>query len=238
MMALNENRAAPSLTFHEPDWLEWLTTVLCTWFWIYPHPYKLVFTIVLTLPVFGLIYSGLSRPSLASLVSISEQDGKNKYDLADFIEFPGIVILLRVVLDFEYESLYSILKVGAIGFIISLILLGATHKLVEKSNKNKWIIYLSVVGNIALYSYAATYGINCVYDTSKPKVYHAKVIRKSISHGRNYLIHYLRVEPWGPNRETEDIRVSATQYNATDTGHTISIDLKEGLLGIPWYYAE
>jgi len=52
------------------------------------------------------------------------------------------------------------------------------------------------------------------------------------------LIHYLRVEPLGPNRETEDIRVPANQYNATNTGQTVSINLKEGLAGIPWYYAE
>jgi len=35
---------------------------------------------------------------------------------------------------------------------------------------------LTVIGNIAIYSYAATYGINCLFDNSEPKVYQAKVI--------------------------------------------------------------
>jgi hypothetical protein len=145
---------------------------ICFWFLSYPHPYKVAFTIVLALPIIGLILTGISRPSLASLVSISVPDGKNKYDLADFIEVPGFVILIRVLIDYNFESFYRIIKVGTVGFIILLVLLGVTHRLVENSNKNKWIIYLKVVGNIAIYSYAATYGVNCVYDGSEAKVYH------------------------------------------------------------------
>jgi len=228
----------PKVTLHQLDWLEWISIGLCLWFWFYPHPYKLAFVLVLSLPIIGLILNGLSRPNLASLVSISNQKDDDKYDLADFIEFPGLVILIRVLIDYEFESFYSILKVGTIGFILLLLILGATHKLVDKANPNKSLIYLTVIGNIAIYSYAATYGINCVFDNSEPKVYQAKVIDKSISKGRRHTTYYLRVEPWGHHRDAENISVATSQYNETEIGQTVSIDYKEGLLNIPWYYIE
>lgn len=228
----------PKVSLHQLDWLEWISIGLCIWLWFYPHPYKLVFGLVLSLPIIGLILNGLTRPNLASLVSISNQKDEDKYDLADFIEFPGLVILIRVLIDYEFESFYSILKVGTIGFILLLLILGATHKLVDKTNPNKALIYFTVIGNIAIYSYAATYGINCVFDNSEPKVYQAKVIDKSISKGRRHTTYYLRVEPWGHHRDAENISVATSQYNETEIGQTVSIDYKEGLLNIPWYYIE
>lgn len=228
----------PTVALHKLDWLEWLSIGLCIWFWFYPHPYKYLFAVVLCLLIIGLILNGLSRPSLASLVSISNQKGEDKYDLADFIEFPGLIIFIRVLIDYEFESFYSILKVGTVGFIILLLLLMATHKLVDSSNKNKSLIYLTVIGNIAIYSYAATYGVNCVLDNSEPKVYQAKVIDKSISRGRRHTTYYLRVEPWGHHRDAENISVAPSQYRETEIGQTVSIDYKEGLLNIPWYYVE
>lgn len=228
----------PKVTLHKLDWLEWISIGLCIWFWFYPHPYKIVFGIVLALPIIGLLLNGLSRPSLASLVSISRKEGEDKYDLADFIEFPGLVILIRVLIDYEFESFYSIIKVGTIGFIILLLLLMATHKLVAKNNGDRGLIYLTVIGNIALYSYAATYGVNCVYDTSDPKVYHSTVIDKSISRGKRHTTYYLKVEPWGHHHDPENISVAPAQYHDTEIGQSVAIDYMEGLLGIPWYYIE
>jgi hypothetical protein len=232
------NDSFPKVTLHQLDWLEWTAIILSVWLMIAPYPYIPLFTIVLSLPIVGLILNGISRPSLASLVSLSNENGKNKYDLADFIEFPGLAILVRVLRDFEFESFYSIVKVGTMGFVILLILLISTHKLVQKSNKSKWLIYLTIVGNIALYSYAATYGVNCVYDLSEPKVYSAKVIDKSISRSRRSTTYYIKVEPWGHHKDPERISVQSNTYSNIEIGQTVSIDYKDGLLGIPWYYID
>lgn len=234
----NKKPAFPKVTLHKLDWLEWVSIVLCIWFWFYPHPYKLAFAVVLSLPIIGLILNGLTRPNLASLVSINLNSEKNKYDLADFIEFPGLIILIRVLIDFEFESFFSIIKVGTLGFILLLIILLITHKLVHKDNPNKKMIYATIIGNIALYSYAATYGVNCVFDDSEPKIYHAKVIDKSISKGRRHTTYYLKVEPWGHHHDPENISVSSSQYNETAIGQTVSIDYQEGLFNIPWYFIE
>lgn len=225
------------ITFHRLNWLEWLSIGFSLWFLISPKPYKILFIIVLCLPIIGLILNGLSRPSVASLVSISNQDGKNKYDLADFIEFPGLVIFLRVLIDFQYESFYSIIKVGTTTLSLLFILLAVTHKYIDLSNNHRGIIYIIVFANITLYSYAATYGINCVFDNSEPKIFQAKVVDKSISHGK-HKTYYLRIEAWGSHHDEEDISVSSAQYNETSIGQTVSIDYKNGFLNIPWYYIE
>lgn len=228
----------PAVALHKLDRLEWLSIALSAWFWMYPHPYKLAFAIVLCLPIVGLILNGIGKPSIASLVSISTDNNGIKYDFADFIEIPGLVILVRVLIDFEFESFYSILKVGTVAFILLLLLLRATHKMLENTDKHRGIIYASVIGNIAIYSYAATYGVNCVFDNSPPKVYEARVISKSISHGRRHTTYYLHIEPWGNHHDVEDISVARSQYDVTEAGDTVSIDYMEGLLGIPWYHVE
>jgi hypothetical protein len=227
----------PKVKLHRLSWLEWLSIVLGLWLWIYPYPYKLAFSLVLPLPIIGLVMNGLSRPSLVSLVSISRAEGEEKYDLADFIQFPGIVIFIRVLIDFEFESFYSILKVGSLAFILLLLILFATHKRIHAATPDKLIIYFSIISNIALYSYAATYGVNCVFDNSEPIAFPTKVIDKSISRGK-HTTYYLKVEPWGHHHDPERISVPKDQYKETVIGQEVTVDYMSWLLGIPWYYLE
>lgn len=230
-----------NLTFHKLDWLEKLSLIIGLWFWLYPKPYIPLFTILLILPILGLILNSNNRnASLCSLVEIREKrDGEVKYDVADFIVLPAIFILIRVFLDFECESFYSLLIPLSISFILMLLILFITHKAIIKSKKNKLWVYSALISNLFLYSSAATYGMNCIYDTSKPKVYQAEVIDKSISTrskgGRTY---YIRVTPWGHHYDTERISVSRNQYDKLKPGMKVNIDLKKGLFNIPWYYVE
>ncbi len=47
---------------------------------------------------------------MATLVEISaDKNGDDKYDVADFIDIAAWIIFLRVVLDFEFESIYSMI---------------------------------------------------------------------------------------------------------------------------------
>lgn len=71
----------------------------------FPKTLHLAFTVLMIIPIVGLILNGLrGRPSIASLVEITVDDGKDKYDVADFIDFAAIAILIRVLMDFEFES--------------------------------------------------------------------------------------------------------------------------------------
>ncbi len=238
-MGFGNNVHWKDITFHKLDWLEWITIGLGIWFFIYPIPYKPLFVVLMIIPIVGLLLNGMrGRPSIASLVEITHEDGKNKYDVADFIDFAAIAILVRVLKDFEFESFYSLILPGTIGFVLVLIVLIATHRLTVHTNKNKFWIYGSLFLNVFLYSYAGTYGINCVFDDSAPKVYDVQVIDKHISKGRRHTTYYLEVTPWGHHHDPENVSVSRSQYDETQIGETLKLDLKEGLFDIPWYFIE
>jgi hypothetical protein len=172
-----------NLTFHKLDWLEYITIGLGLWFLFYPKPYQMLFTVLLCIPLLGILLNGWAgRPSVASLVAISKNhNDSDEYDVADFIDFAAWIILIRVSLDYQFESFYSLIIPGTVAFIIVLVVLFATHKLLEKTTKNKIWIYSSLIFNVLLYSYAGTYGANCVYDKSEPTAYNAEVIEKEFT---------------------------------------------------------
>lgn len=227
------------LTLHKLDWLEWITIGLAIWFFIYPRPYNILLGILLAIPVIGLLLNGLHKPSMATLVEISaDKNGEDKYDVADFIDVAAWVILIRVLLDFEFESFYSLIIPGTITCLIILTILFLTHKLIAKTTRNKWWIYTSLIFNVSLYSYAGTYAANCTYDYSEPTIYESEVLEKTISRGRRSTTYYVEVAPWGHHYDKERISVSGIQFAELNIGDKINIDLKKGLFNISWYYIE
>ena len=227
------------LTLQKLDWLEWITIGLAVWFLMYPQPYELLLGLLLAIPIIGLLLNGLHKPSMASLVEISaDKDGEDKYDVADFIDIAAWVILLRVLLDYEFESIYSMIIPGTIACIIILAILFSTHKLLENTTRNKWWIYTSLIFNVSIYSYAGTYAANCTYDYSKPTVYQTEILSKRISKSKRRRTYYVEVAPWGHHYDREEISVPRVQYDELEIGNKINIDLKQGLFNIGWYYIE
>ncbi len=225
------------LTLHKLDWLEWITIGLAAWFFIYPEPYKLLLGVLLAIPIIGLLLNGLHKPSMATLVEISaDKDGDDKYDVADFIDIAAWIILIRVVIDFEFDSINSMIIPGTVACIIILAILFMTHKLIENTTRNKWWIYTSLIFNVSLYSYAGTYAANCAYDYSTPTVYQTEVLNKKVSKRRRSTTYYVEVAPWGHHYDKEKIAVPRDQFYELEVGNMIDIELKEGLFNIPWYY--
>jgi hypothetical protein len=236
----NSNRVTFSkLTLHKLDWLEWVTIGLAAWFWVYPRPYGILLGLLLAIPIIGLLLNGLHRPSMATLVDIStDKDGDDDYDVADFIDVAAWVILIRVLIDYEFESCYSMIIPGTVGCAIILTILFITHKRIAHSTRNKWWIYTSLIFNVSLYSYAGTYAANCTYDSSEPEVFTTQVLGKTALKGKRTTSYYVKVAPWGHHYDVESISVPRAQYNELAVGDSIEIDVKKGLFNIPWYYIE
>ncbi len=243
-MKKNQNKKSngislSKLTLHKLDWLEWITIGIAAWYFIYPKPYNILLAALLAIPILGLLLNGLHKPSMASLVEISvDKDGEDKYDVADFIDIAAWVILIRVLLDYEFESVYSLIIPGTITCIVVLTILFLTHKLIAKTTRNKWWIYSSLIFNVSLYSYAGTYAANCTYDFSEPTVYESEILNKTYTRGRRSTTYKVEVAPWGHHYDKESIHVSITQYAELQIGDKIKIDLKKGLFNIPWYFIE
>ena len=235
----SRNLPKTKLTFHKLDKLEWFSVGIGLWFLLIANPYKILFVVLMALPIIGLIANGLyGRPSITSLIEITKDKGEDKYDVADFIDFPALAICIRILRDFEFESVYSLIIPGTITFIAMCVLLWITHEVIIKSTKNKSWIYFSLLGNLFLYSYAGTYGVNCLFDDSETQYYPAKVLDKTISRSRRSSTYYVKVAAWGHHHDPEKISVASSQYETIQIGETVIIDYHEGLLGIPWYEIE
>ncbi len=227
------------LSFHKLDWLEKIAIVLCIWFLIYPQPYRILLGLLLLLPVLGLVLNGLHKPSITSLVEISkDENNKDTYDVADFIDLPALVILVRVVTDFEFDNIRSMLWPGVIACALIVIFLFATHKQVHESTKNKVWIYASVITSLGIYSFAGVYAANCGFDNSNPEIYRSAILEKNIHRSRKSTRYKVRIAPWGHHLDKETIAVSIEQYKELEIGDSVNIDLKKGLFNIPWYYIE
>lgn len=232
------------LTLHKLDWLEYLTIGLCIWYVIFPKPYEILTAVLIAIPILGLILNGLHKPSLASLVEVGvDKDGNDKYDVADFIDIAAYALVFRVFKDYEFESVYSMIIPGTIACVLIIGVLFLTHKKIEESTRSKNWIYASILFNITLYSYAATYAANCTFDYKEPTVYNSEVLDMNVTvtrtrRGGGIKTYYVKVAPWGHHYDTERISVSAEQYGELNIGDEIKIDLKQGLFGIPWYFIE
>ncbi|MDO4229094.1 MAG: hypothetical protein Q4C98_04705 [Capnocytophaga sp.] len=224
-----------SLTFHKLNWLEKLSIVLSLWFLLYPKPYEILLGVLLLIPVVGLLINGISKPSIATLAEVSDRSVTG-YDVSDFIDFPAMVILVRVLLDYEVDNFTGLIFPSLIAFVIIIIFIFMTHKAIKKSLKNRYWIYSSIIFCILMYSFAAVYAINCTYDYSNPITYETDALNKRIHSGRRgRKTFYIEVSPWGHHYDKEEIRVSRKQYEQIDIGDKVNIEYKKGLLGIPWY---
>ncbi len=225
-------------TLHKLDWLEYVSMGLCLWFLFYPRPYDYLLVALLLLPFVGMFLNGLNKPSIASLVEI-DHSSKDEYDVADFIDLPAWVIVVRTLIDYETDSYVAVLTAGTIAFVGICAFLLLTHRQISDSNKDKWWIYGSIVFSFFIYSYSAVIAVNCSFDYSEPKVYKTEVIDKHITTrrkgGRTF---YVKVKPWGHHYDAEDITVSSEEYEQYQINDKVEVEYKEGLLGIPWYYLD
>jgi len=226
------------VTLHRLDWLEWTTIGLAAWFLFFPRPYEILLGVLLAIPIIGLFINGLHRPSIASLVEVSVKSDGDHYDVADFIDVAAWIILIRVFMDYNFESIYSLIIPGTIAFVIILIILFLTHKAIANTTRDRRWIYVALIFNVSIYSYAGTYAANCTYDYSEPEVYKTAVLGKSIRKigKRRGKLYYVEVAPWGHRYDGENVRVSRERYDNLSIGDSIDISVKKGLFDIPWFY--
>ncbi|HEY9533223.1 MAG TPA: hypothetical protein VIQ77_01750 [Mucilaginibacter sp.] len=84
------------------------------------------------------------------------------------------------------------------------------------------------------YAFGIVRSVNCAFDNSPDHIYKASVLGHHISHGK-HTAYYLYLSTWGPCHEQKQIDVGGKMYYNTPVGGSVKIDLKAGLLHIPWF---
>lgn len=104
---------------------------------------------------------------------------------------------------------------------------------------NKQTIFMAVFCAVLsfAYGYAVVTSFNCVYDSSPASKHTANVLDKRVSNGKS-TSYYLKLSPWGPVKESDELDVSEEMYAETELGDDVNIYLFKGKMEIPWFVVE
>lgn len=77
--------------------------------------------------------------------------------------------------------------------------------------------------------------VNGWKDKSPRSAVSATVIQKTSFRGRGGTSHYVIVSSWRPGRSEEELRVGARTYNNAVVGKPVTVGVRKGAFGLPWY---
>ena len=145
-----------------------------------------------------------------------------------------MAIGLRSLLDFkilEYSSVWvPVLLIASI--CITIIVFCDLEYRSGKPN-----MFLSIFGLILLsfsYAYGTYVSLNCVFDSSKPEIHVASILKKRMTSGKT-TTYYLELTPWGKQTEPDEVSVSKALYNSFQENDDVNIYLMKGKFEIPWF---
>ena len=104
---------------------------------------------------------------------------------------------------------------------------------INRSIGSVWgqMVFMGVLA--LLYGFGGAREVNCVFDGSRPRVYSARVLDHRVQGGRGKS-YYLTLGRWGPVREEKEVEVQREVYHAMQIDDTVRVELRNGVLGIPW----
>lgn len=200
---------------------------LTLWALFIQEPYQYVMLLLILLP-FAVI--GVVRYYKGALTLDGNEKSAIPHVTIAFI-FPCLGLLLRAVFDFnifEWKNFW-------IPFIIIASLFYLLGALSSKGEKNRIVNLIVLIFFAATYGFGAIITLNGILDRTQPSIYRAQILNKRISSG-NHTSYYFKLSSWGPRNESNEIDVDKTKYNQYEIGNSVSVVLKKGSLGIPWYY--
>ncbi|MEM9328169.1 MAG: hypothetical protein AAGA85_21055 [Bacteroidota bacterium] len=223
-----------SLTKQLTKYLNYASWAGVIWLLFYPRPYVVATQVAIALPVIGLFLVLRSK----GLIKIINVDNSPYPSLSGTLSMPPTALMIRVLYDYdvlEYDNawLYAVLVTPVLFYMI---LKGSKGEFEIESKKEGIIIYPFLGFTIGLFTFFSSISINCTFDTSSPEKYEAIVIEKEISTGKRSTTYLLTLGPWGDLPEETEVGVTQRQFEGLEEGAIVHVNLKKGLLDIPWIY--
>ena len=208
-----------------------VATILALWTIIKPEPYDLVVSLAMLYPLAVLIVLYLFK----GFIRLDEKQKTAYPNLSTALVLPALGLALRAFLDFDLLSYNAMwIPIIAVTVVLSFVFITSMKKFLQNEGSRMSKIFY-IIGFMAVYSYGAVVLLNCIYDNSTTTVYTSEVLDKHTSGGKR-TSYYLTLRSWGPVNENEDTDVVSQFYNVVEKGDIVSVYLKKGSLGIPWYY--
>lgn len=197
--------------------------IAAVWGFFYPRPYQVAMAVLGFVPLaaMALLATGGRLYQLRG----RRNDARADLSLAFFL--PGLALGLRSLLDFNLVEWMPIIKMMVAGTVVLTILLVAASR---GMSEKPWAIAPFVL----VYLFGAITQANTLLDHSKRQVFALRVLDKRVSHGKS-TSYYLRVEPWGPRSNENEVEVPSSMYQAVSVGQNACVLLWPGALHAPWY---
>jgi hypothetical protein len=204
-----------------------VTWAAAGWGFFYPQPYALALLVLALLPWAAIILAAKGH----GLYRLDGRRNDVRPNLAAAMYLPGFVLLMRAVedvgvLDWKLALTYSVLATV-------IVFLAAT-----RGDPTLWERRSVAVGLFCLmgaYGYGTVTLGNSELDAAAGQNYRVQVLAMHYSRGSKSTSYYLKLAPWGPRTQPEDVSVSSALYGVTRPGSEVCVHQGPGALGIGWY---
>ena len=93
---------------------------------------------------------------------------------------------------------------------------------------------ISVLIFAGMYAYGAVAVADVFLDRAKSVVYSASVVGSHVQRGKS-TTYYLRLSPWGPVEDEDDVSVAESIYSSAHIGDQVCLNLSPGWLKAAWF---
>ena len=202
--------------------------VATIWAFLFPLPYNMAVLACALVPVVSI----LVMASLKGRISFEMKKRKTEEPYLTFaLAGPPAALAWRALNDFHILVFDKVwMPTIAVSLIFSVLIFFFSADL---KRKPVYLLVTLIFGFI--YGYGMVVEANCLPDKSVPRTYISKVLDKRTSYTSKSHSYYIKVAPWGPKTEGHEISIKKRGFDRIKVKDEIKINLKEGMLGIPWF---
>jgi hypothetical protein len=147
-------------------------------------------------------------------------------------ELMSFFIIMRTYDIYDYGKTFwtSLLILSVLVLLVWAVACGAAMA----GERNRPAVLLCLFLVAVAHSYGLLIFSNCDYDRSTPQISRVAISSKTVRQGKS-TSYYLELSPWGRFTDGKNVQVSSSFFRSVDRGDSVSVHLKAGKWGIPWY---
>jgi hypothetical protein len=208
-------------------WLTRIAWVVSIGGWFYPRPYQLIMAILAALPLITVMLVVQSK----GLYQVEGRRNDARPSLTIPFLFPGLILALRAITGIQFLHWMPFLTLCLLGGCVFTLLIASADR---QTREHRWGM-LTIFLLAAAYTFGVSAQADELLDRSPRQTFQVAVLSKRMVSGRS-TTYYLRVTPWGPQSDANDVSVSRALYNSVAPKQTVCVNFLQGALKIPWYF--
>ncbi|ABC80122.1 hypothetical protein [Anaeromyxobacter dehalogenans] len=199
------------------------------WGLLFPRPYPVVIAALAAIPLatIALVVAGRGR------YAVEERRNEVRPGVGVPVFAPGVVLMLRALLDYQVVDVSPMLAwTGAGAVALTALLVRGDAAL-----RRRWFVPVLIVALVAPYPWGALNAADVLLDRAPAEVHEVPVLHKHVSSGK-HTSYDLRLPPWGPIAEAQEVDVGRELYGAVEVGDVVCAHLRPGALGARWFVVD